>query len=435
MDSASLSGRSARFLNRSEPFNDLKLHMLIPPGVWAELLPKRTETTASDIEKSTKAETVTKKNVKRPQKLQIMAAVCGIHDVTSELQQMAVSNLNGNDLYFAVDKISDLEKKVSSGRFIPRETTNLSIIYKYTDGPVRVCSVDHDERSAELCEITQTSQHQEVKGVYSVHGCKLFCVIYGGKVYHTASELQRLVVNAYFSDSQFRSCIRFNKETVGDNYSGTEDITGVVFYEYINTPGVQSVVSLGNSECVLRNQRQLVNLAEEAIKKDTNRAKEKGNDELKRYVVGLHKDIVVPGESRCIPILVLAITFTSGYSCTFKPGTIKVSPSESPFLKFENGVKFFFRCSGEFQVLDGNGKCLWSSNGAPLKQSARLLESGCEGTLKLWTDNGEVYWSRSTTKPWSPCRGSMALSSEWPYLEIYDMRGNKLWRAEAPEEP
>ncbi|KAF4415099.1 hypothetical protein FACUT_13685 [Fusarium acutatum] len=366
MDSASLRGMPTLFLNRSDPFDDLKLHLLIPPGVRAELLLERTEATASVIENGINTETAIKKRVKEFQKLQIMAAADASYPV------------------------------------------------------------DHDKRLAELFEITQKSQHQRVKGVsFSMHGLKLFRVMYGGKIYHAPSDLERFMENVDHNNSGLWPCIQFNKETVGDDHSGRDDITGVVFYEYTNSPGIQSAVSLGGTGCLLKNQRQLVDLAQEAIKEDTNRANKKGNNELKPYTVDLHKDIAAGGESSRIPTLALTITPTSGYCCTFKGGTLKVKPSESPFLQFENGVEFFFRNSGVFEVLGKNDEVLWSSDGVPEGQSPGLLEFSSESKLHFWNAIGQVYWSPSM--PWFDCPGRMVLSSQWPYLEIYDGLGKQLW--------
>ncbi|RBR08296.1 hypothetical protein FVER53590_13189 [Fusarium verticillioides] len=136
VDSASFIRRPARLLNKSEPVNDLKLHMLIPPGVWAELLPKRTETTASDIDKSTKAETAIKKKVKRFQKLQIMAAVCGTYDIALKLQQKVFSGPKSDNLFCLDTEVKELETVFSGGCLTLRRTWNLSVIYKYTDGPI-----------------------------------------------------------------------------------------------------------------------------------------------------------------------------------------------------------------------------------------------------------------------------------------------------------
>ncbi|KAG9500534.1 hypothetical protein J7337_009015 [Fusarium musae] len=305
VDSASLIRRPARFLNKSEPVNDLKLHMLIPPGVWAELLPKRTETTASDIEKSTKAETAIKKKVKRFQKLQIMAAVCGTYDIALKLQQKVFSGPKSDNLFYLDTEVKELETVFSGGYLTLRRTWNLSVIYKYTDGPIRVCFLGHDTCSAEqpeLFEITKKSQHQRVKGVScSMREFRLFCVIYGGRIYHTPCELERFIENADRGISGLWPCIRFNGETLGDDYRHTNDATGVVFYEYLNAPGIQSAVTLGNKGCLLKNQRQLADLAEET----GNEGIEHGNNEIERHTVHLQKETSVPSESSRVPLFTL----------------------------------------------------------------------------------------------------------------------------------
>jgi len=293
VDSASLRGRSVLSTNRSESFSDLKLHMLIPPDVWAELLPKRTRRTTNAAGMGTKTDTTITRNVKKFQKLEIMAAVCGVHDVTWLMKDMVSPEQNGHIFSFPVNQLKKLERTVVNGSGLP-ETTRLSIFYKYTDGPRRVCSVDHDEGSAARFEITQKSQNQRVKGEEDYYkDLKLFSVIYGGKIYHTPCDLDRFLESADRENSNSWPCIQFNKHTLGDDHSVSDDITAVAFYEYTNSPGIQSAVSLGGAGCLLKNQRRLVDLAQE---EDTSHAR---NKEFDRQTVDLHKDIAAPGESHC----------------------------------------------------------------------------------------------------------------------------------------
>ncbi|KAF4502563.1 hypothetical protein FAGAP_1205 [Fusarium agapanthi] len=259
MDSASLRGRPALDLNRAHSFDDLKLHLLIPPGVWADLLPERTETG----NKTDTVNTINTEKTERSQReeLQIIAAVCGIRDVTAKLQQLVLDRPRVHELNLFVNKISELEDRDAYGSFTPRNTTNLSIVYKYTDGPTRVCSVDHDQCSTKILKITPKSKHQTAEGVtYSMSGLTLLSVVYGGKVYQKTCDLDRFMKKADHENPGLWPRIQFNKQTVGDDYSGIGDVTGVVFYEYSNSPGIQSAVSLGDTGCLLTNQRQLANL-------------------------------------------------------------------------------------------------------------------------------------------------------------------------------
>ncbi|KAF5253555.1 hypothetical protein FANTH_1626 [Fusarium anthophilum] len=401
LDSCSISGRSPVLRDRTEPSADLAMRTLVPPEVWADLLPVKNDQPTTLVGQPAKTATAPAIECKKPQ---ILAAVCGTHDITFQLQQKVIGASDHN-LHLLMD---ELERKVSNGRSIPI-TTSLSILYKSTDGSMRVCSFKPEKPRTGLFHITERSQHQIVKGVSnSMRGMKLFCVIYGGNIYHKPYDLELFVENANENNSGRWPCISFNKDTVGEDHSSGDDMTGVVFYEYMNSPGIQSVVSLGGTGCVLKNQRQLADLDQERIGEDTNQDNEKGNNQLKRCVVELHKDIAVP---RC--------------SCTFERGNLKVRPSGSPFLQFANGVKFFFWNDGIFEVLDKNDEVLWSNLEEIGSQSAHILEFGRDGKLRLWDKDGWMYWPPVLHRVGS--HGTLVFSSEYPYLGIYSSEGQLLW--------
>ncbi|VTT69103.1 unnamed protein product [Fusarium fujikuroi] len=324
IDSCSISDGSLVFRDETEPSNDLATRMLVPPEVWADLLPVKNDPPTSLV--SQPAKTAPALNTPAPtvnyKELQILAAICGPYDVAAKLQDWENDDRRG---------------------LPPGTTTKLWFVYKYTDMPIRVFSLDYDSPSTETLEITH------------------------------------------------------------------DGLEGVVFYTYSKLKGIQSAVSMGTAGSTLVDQQQLATRAKIG-KEATDDVSEKESKQVKPNQVALAKGI-----------------HASDYSCTFQRGTLKVNPSEAAFLHFENGVKFFFRNNGRFEVLDKHDEVIWSSEEAPKGQSPRLLEFCGDGILRLWSTDGQVYWT-PLMKSFTRRERKLVFSSEFPYLEI-DSEGGQLWGA------
>ncbi|RKL00258.1 hypothetical protein BFJ71_g5746 [Fusarium oxysporum] len=167
---------------------------------------------------------------------------------------------------------------------------------------------------------------------------------------------------------------------------------------------------MGIAGCMLVDQRQLTTVTKETVNGANDNLLKKDSKEFKPYQITLGKDIEAPG-----------------YSCTFQRDTLKVSPSETPFMQFENGVKFSFRNNGRLEVLDKQDEVFWSSEEAPEGQVPQRLEFCKDGRLRLWNTDEQVYWTPLMN--FTCYERKMVFSSEFPYLEIYNSEGEQLWRA------
>ncbi|KNB18081.1 hypothetical protein FOXG_15722 [Fusarium oxysporum f. sp. lycopersici 4287] len=408
-DSDSLSGRSLVFREKVNTSTDLTMHALVPPEVWTDLLPVKNEPTTSLI--SPKTKTVSVFNVKY-KKLQILAAVCGTHDVAVKLWDWVSPGETGDRLVIPIKAISTLENRDYRGGLKPKTTTNLSFIYKYTDRSIRICSFDHDEQSTETLVITHESESHNATFVHTSRStCFILGVTYGGKIYSSSEDLRRFVDNADYGTPRDWPSIQFNRDTIKDEHLGKDGMTGVVFYTYSMLNGVQSAVSMGIAGCMLVDQRQLTTVTKETVNGANDNLLKKDSKEFKPYQITLGKGIEAP----------------AGYSCTFQRGTLKVSPSETPFMQFENGVKFAFRNNGRLEVLDKQDEVFWSSEEAPEGQVPQRLEFCKDGRLRLWSTDEQVYWTPLMN--FTRYERKMVFSSESPYLEIYNSEGEQLWRA------
>ncbi|KAH7200443.1 hypothetical protein DER44DRAFT_813808 [Fusarium oxysporum] len=362
LDSASLSGRSLVFRGKTEPSTDLAMRVLVQPEVWADLLPVKIDHPTSLIYQKT--QTVPAFTVKY-KRLHILAAVYGTHDVAVKLREWVSVGQTGDRLVIPIKDITTLENREYRGaqgqRPTSRSSTNLPI------GPY----------SIETLEITHESESQNATFVHPSRSTRFILgVTYGGKIYSSSEDLLRFVDNADHGIPRDWLYIHFNRETIKDVHLGKDGMTGVVFYTYSILNGVQSAVSMGTAGCMLVDQRQLATVTQETVNGANDNLLKKDSKEVKTYQITLGKGIEAPG-----------------YSCTFQSGTLKVSPSEVPFMQFENGVKFALRNNGRFEVLDKQDEAFWSSEEVPEGQIPRRLEFCKDGKLRLWNTDEQIYWT------------------------------------------
>ncbi|KAL7755774.1 hypothetical protein ACKLNR_014301 [Fusarium oxysporum f. sp. zingiberi] len=284
--------------------------------------------------------------------------------------------------------------------------TDIASILKIADkfptrvaqNPQRTCTHESESQNATFVHTSRST-------------CFILGVTYGGKVYSSSEDLRQFVDNADYGTPRDWPYIHFNRETIKDEHLGKDGMTNVVFYTYSILNGVQSAVSMGTAGCMLVDQRQLATVTKETVNGANDNLLKKDSKEVKPYQITLCKGIEAP----------------AGYSCIFQHGTLKVSPSETPFMQFENGVKFAFRNNGRFEVLDKQDEAFWSSEEAPEGQIPQRLEFCKDGRLRLWNTEEQVY--RTPLMKLTRCESKMVFSSEFPYWEIYNSEGEQLWRA------
>ncbi|KAF5586901.1 hypothetical protein FPANT_7097 [Fusarium pseudoanthophilum] len=424
LDTSSISTGTLVFRDETEPSTDL---VLVPPEVWADLLPVKNDPSTSLVNQQAKAAPAPTVKYKE---LKILAAVCGTYDVTAKLQKLVRPGKTGDRLVIRLNDLKTLGKSDCHTDLAPWNTTNLSFVYKYTYTPIRICSFGPDAQSTETLDITHEYEAQNAKFVRTSHKtCHMLGMTYGGKIYTSSDDLQPFVVDADHITPGGWPYVHFDPKTIKDEHLGNDGMIRVVFYTYGILNGVQSAVSVGTTGCLLVDQRQLATGVETA-KWATSSFSKNDSKEVKPNQVTLVRGINWTRKSDSDHNPVQPLTYLPDHSCSFLPGNLEVSPSETAFLQLENGVKFTFRTNGRLEVLDEQGEIFWSSEEAPEGQSPGSLQFCCDGILRLWNTDGKVYWTPLMKKV-SGSERKLAFSCEFPYLWIFDSEG-AVWRAHGP---
>jgi hypothetical protein len=110
-------------------------------------------------------------------------------------------------------------------------------------------------------------------------------------------------------------------------------------------------------------------------------------------------------------------------SVSFKGDTFKVSPNDDPFLTFENGNQFFYQRNGNLVVYsDNRSDLLWTMNKSGEGAGDLIFHGGNDGNLVAWK-NGGATWATDTQ---NARNGTLVLSSEKPFLEIFTEDGRRV---------
>lgn len=120
---------------------------------------------------------------------------------------------------------------------------------------------------------------------------------------------------------------------------------------------------------------------------------------------------------------------SSRQSISYKGKEFRVKPSNVPFLTFENGTHFNFQSDGNLIVYSKSGEFMWGMNQCG---PGTTYEMAFEGTID---GNFVAYSILSGSQPgqhWESgtrdCKnGSIVLSSEKPYIEIFSGNGIRKW--------
>lgn len=212
---------------------ETKMKSLIAPELWEVLLPTRKPSLATQNQAK--------------DDLKIIAAVCGFHDVKSALQALVV---NG-EMAIAMDAIKASVNGEIYKREMPLLGWNLSFIYQYGDGPMRICSSNYDEKSSGFINISKSSNHPIVTPRKSILGkYHIITAIYGGflcsedQIKSVEKELEHNHGCKY--DIPHGYCIVFNDELIGANPWHGVTKTGVVFFTMSNDTRIYTEVGIEN---------------------------------------------------------------------------------------------------------------------------------------------------------------------------------------------
>ncbi|KAH7004775.1 hypothetical protein EDB82DRAFT_59456 [Fusarium venenatum] len=221
------------------------MNALVAPEVWEALLPVRKASPASH-------------NQARND-LKILAAVCGIHDVTSTLQALVIDE----EMAIRIDAIKGLVNEDIYKKELPLLGWNLSFIYQYGAGSMRICSANYRKKSSESVHISKTSDHPIVTSRESI-GRKfpLVAIVYGGSIYNSKDQLRTVekhISQGCKNDFTHEECIVFDDTLFGANWNGVEK-TGVVFFTNQIDSCVHATVGLERQCCLLKEYYQLAEL-------------------------------------------------------------------------------------------------------------------------------------------------------------------------------
>lgn len=111
--------------------------------------------------------------------------------------------------------------------------------------------------------------------------------------------------------------------------------------------------------------------------------------------------------------------YTGRQSVTFRGDSFSVRPSNTPFVRFENGVQIIYQLDGNLVVYSASGSVLWSSDRYGAGAANLIFHATNDGNLVAWREGG-AFWASET----KDCRnGSLIWSSESPFLEIFTEDG------------
>ncbi|KAM0496487.1 hypothetical protein ACHAP8_007386 [Fusarium lateritium] len=369
---------------------ETKMNSLVAPEVWEALLPIRKSSQATHNQAS--------------KELKILAAVCGIHDVTSVLQALV---LNG-EMTIRIDAIKGVVNDEIYKRGLSLLGWNLSFIYQYGDGAMHICSANYDEKSSESVHVNKTSEHAIVTPRKSMkRRFHLVAIVYGGLIFDSdqLKTVEDHMIHGCKSDLPHDQCIMFKDELIGSNpWPGVEK-TGIVFFTNPTDSRIQVAVGLEGRCCLLKDQRQLVELHNDAVQ---------GIETAKKK-----DDATTQGLQT--PISLVSGLKTPRYTCTFDFVDLKVQSHYNfdPLLSFDNGV-YFKLCSTD----TGFNIRVHLGQSSPMVNADIFTEWGA--TIQVGNRQRGETW---TLNPKNDC-AQLGFSSTKPYIKIFGKEGYSTWHSD-----
>lgn len=306
----------------------IDLSALIAPEVWADLLPVRSGPISTDEEDPAAAaaaatmfpappkdDAISFLSSKNANELKILTAVCGIQDITQTLQDRVK---DGVTLTIPINEIDSMAQSPVYGTLSNSFVKNLSFIYQYGDGPMRICSSNFNKNSMESINVTAQSQQTEVKArPWAKDSLSLVSIVYGGKVFNDEGYLKKvedMVRQSFNGGPQGAHIAPLSNDVMGEDPLPGVSKTGVIFFKSTEKGPVRAAVALETKDCSLTDQPQLAELVKEVPKEVVKEVTKEVIKEVPKEVIKEVPREVVKEVVKEVPRD--QITLASGLTCT-----------------------------------------------------------------------------------------------------------------------
>lgn len=406
----------------------IDLSQLIAPEVWADLLPIRVK---SGIIEDTNAGSLAAAATLFPAppkddatsfltvdntRLTIHAAVCGIHDVTASLCGQVVENTT---ITIKPSEIDALARSPVYDSLPQPFAKNLSLVYSYGDGPLRFVSANADANSSNSVLITAKSEHPQLTPrAWNNESWSIVAAVYGGKLYADDSKtkiVEDAVKKDFNESTKGERRVWFNNSTFGEDPRAGVVKTGVVYYRAED--GAKGVIRTavgveGKDPAALTLTPQIAAL-EKIVDREVVREVEVPKEVIKEVIKEVPREVIkevqVPSPASRNVVM-------------FDRDRLRVQGSETPFLRFENGVKFKFQPDGNFVAYYSNGACAWATDKTRGVGENRELVWQGDGNFVAYA-GGEAIWSSDTWNTGS----TLVMASEKPFVQVLNSGGGSVW--------
>lgn len=178
-------------------------------------------------------------------KLKILRAVCGVQDVTQTLRERIENEVTITIFTNEIDRLTPgLVYKDLPSYFVK----NLSFIYQYGDGPMRICSINHIRDSANSIQITAKSEHTVVTArPWSKDTWSIITVVYGGKVFNSDVHLRNVeeqIRNDYKNSINSSRRATLSNDTMGEDPWPYVIKTGAIFFRATERGPIRAAAAL-----------------------------------------------------------------------------------------------------------------------------------------------------------------------------------------------
>lgn len=261
--------------------SEIKLGDLIAPEVWAELLPKQIDPLPIDVvDNGAQAAAGTIITAPPPndavrfldqtppsKNLKILAAVCGVHDVTHVLQDRVRSD---NTLSIPIKEISKLAESPVYDEIKKPFGMSLAFVYQIGNGPMRIRAAQFDGSSSVSVDVPNSPDDALVTPrQWSPETLSIASVVYGGVVFNSESILES--IEKKVRDNYNKTAPRYHRVTIDSALVSPDpwkDVykTGVVFFRAVKDGPIRAAVALESKDILLTDLSLLAVIHKEVIK-------------------------------------------------------------------------------------------------------------------------------------------------------------------------